>query len=426
MSEIHAKAKMSQEDKLEQALERLSAGESLDAILASSGPDAVWLEPMLALAVGVRDLRETLSVPAAEASLARFLGEAGRIASDLPAEPAPRPWWQRLVDGLRLPTVGVPRLAGTAVSVALTVIALMVGSAFFLGANSTAAAQSVLPGQPLYPIKRFGEEMLLQLPQSSESRGAKTTEYDQRRRDEVHLLLDHHLEARVSFRGVVETLDASQVVVSGVSSQLTDETQVDGPLAVDAQVAVQARTVRDGTLFAERVVVERPAPPTPTPSPTVTPQPTVTPTATPSVTGTPTSTPTSTATGTPTEEPTPEPTATPTAASPERSLPPPTETREPTASPTPALEATEQIPEPTEGGEDDNANQDGSDDGGNSNDNHNGNDNGDDGNENDTGGDGGSGSNEDDGQDGGGDNSNEDNANDNSVSVTDNNNHSHI
>jgi hypothetical protein len=346
MSEINHTTEFSQEDSLEQAIARLTAGESLDAILASFGPDADWLGPLLVTAAQVRGLQETVAVPPAQASLAAFLAQAQGMAPA--SSPAPVPWWERLAASLALPPISVPRLAGTAVATLLAVVTLTLSSAVFLGTNA-AAAQGVLPGGPLYPIKRLGEEVVLRLPQSGDTRDSRFMEFEERRRDEVYLLLDHRLEARVALRGEVEALSADQVVVDGITLQVTDRTQAEGPVAVGAQVLVVARTVRDGSLIAEKIGVQEPAPPTATPSPTGTP--TVTPSATP----------TASATATPTQEPTATPTAQPT-DTPDRSD---SDSREPA----PTRAPTEEPPD-----EEDNEN-DNQDDG-------NGNDNGDDGNDN--------------------------------------------
>lgn len=172
--EMHNGRRAQQETILEQAVERLNAGDDLNAVLSSVGADAEWLEPLLVVATEVRELREVVPVPSAEASLARFLSEAGRIASDLPTASAPGRWWQRVADSLRLMGrgVAVPRLARSALSVMLVAIAFTLAGALFLGADSTAAAQNTLPGQPLYPVKRLGEQIYLWLPQSEGSRNA--------------------------------------------------------------------------------------------------------------------------------------------------------------------------------------------------------------------------------------------------------------
>ena len=397
MSNINRNLDTTQEETLDQAIAQLMAGESLGSILASSGPDSEWMEPLLVLASGVHHVRETVPVPQAQASLAQFLAEAERIAPAPSPGLARLPWWERLVNSLWLPTFSIPRLATTAVTAALLVIVLTMGSAFFLGADSAAAAQGILPGQALYPFKRLGEEVYLRLPQSHESRSARSALYEQRRRDEVHLLLGHHLEASVAFRGVVDNMGADQIVVSGITVEITDDTQVEGPLASGAQVLIVARTTRDGMLVATRAVVEGPERSIVAPAATDTVQPTVALGATAMPAAVDTLTPTQEATPTPE----PEPTATPTSEPTDTPVPAAVDTREP--KPEPTEEPSESPDEADnengdEGGQNDNSNE------------ANQNDNGDESNDNggSDGGDGGGNDNESDGNDSsGGDDSND-------------------
>jgi hypothetical protein len=385
MSDIRQPPELSREEILEGAIERLAAGESLDAILATSSADATWLEPLLIAAAGVRGLRQTVPVPPAEASLAAFLAQAEHMAPVAPAATAPTPWWERLVASLSLSSAGFPRLATTALATMLLVVILTLGSAVFLG-NNTAAAQSVLPGQPLYPIKRLGEEVTLRLPQSSEDRDAKVSEYEERRRDEIHLLLGHQLEAQVAFRGEVEALGPNKIVVSDISLAVGEDTQIQGPLELGAQAVVVARTLRDGTLVAQRIVIVSPAPPTPTSAPTTTPKPTATATQ--------------------------EPTATPTLAPTDTPVRSESDTREPPPAPTATSESDDETPEgeDNENEEQDPGDGDGNENGddGNENEDDDGNGN-DDGNDN-SGGDGGSDDNEDTGDNDDTGNDNEDNS----------------
>ena len=122
MSDIRQQPELSQEDILEGAIKRMAAGESLDAILANSGADASWLEPLLSAAAGVRGLRQAVPVPPAGASLAAFLAQAEHIAPGSTAATTPTPWWQRLALSLSLPTTGFPRLVATAVAATFLVI----------------------------------------------------------------------------------------------------------------------------------------------------------------------------------------------------------------------------------------------------------------------------------------------------------------
>ncbi len=356
----------SQENTLAQAIERLTAGESLDTILTSAGADAEWLEPLLTAATAVHDLRDAVPIPSAEVSLARFLAQAEQIASEPPSEPAPRPWRDHWAARLRLPAGGGLRWASAAISVILLSFVLTLGGALFLGSPTVMAAQNVLPGQLMYPVKRLGEEIYLWLPQSSESRSAKFAEYEKRREEEVRMLLNRRLEARVTFQGRVDALGASQVIVNGISLQVVDDTQIEGPLATGARVLVEARTLRSGEIIAIRLVVEQPGRAPTVPSPTATPQPTATPTPRPTATSQPTVTnsPTPSATQPPTQTATatPQPTFTPTAAPTETLTPSPTVTPEPTATATstslPAEETLELRGDDTNENDNDNSNAD--------------------------------------------------------------------
>jgi uncharacterized membrane protein YgcG len=287
-----------QENVLAQALQRLAAGESPEAILAGAGPDVDWLAPLLAVAAAVRDMREAVPVPPADGSLARFLAEAGSLAVAGPAEPAWRRAWRRLVDALHFPIPG-PRLVSPLVSAALAFMVVVLAGALYLGTPAAAAARGILPGQPLYALKRAGEELYLRLPLTGAGRDAMAAQYAERRRDEVRQLLDRRLEARVAFRGKVERLEAGAVVVDGLTARLTGDTRIQGLLAVGAQVRVEARTTGGQGLAADRIVVEVPAPPTPAPSLTATPSPTPAPSPTGTATGAPSPTPRPTATRTP-------------------------------------------------------------------------------------------------------------------------------
>jgi hypothetical protein len=337
----------SQEDTLAHAIELLTAGESLDTILASAGADAEWLEPLLTAAKAVHDLRDAVPIPSAEVSLARFLAQAEQVASGHPSEPAPRHWWDPWAARLRLPAGGGLRWASAAISVILLAFALTLGGALFLGSPAVMAAQNVLPGQLVYPVKRLGEGIYLWLPQSSESRSAKFAEYEKRREEEVRLLLNRRLEARVTYRGRVDALGASQAIVNGISLQVVNDTQIEGPLATGAWVLVDARTLRSGEIIAMRLVVEQPGRAPTISSPTATPQPAATPTPRPTATSQPTVT--NSPTPSPTQSPsrtataTPQPTFTPTVAPTETLTPSPTATPEPTATST-SLPA-EEIPE---------------------------------------------------------------------------------
>jgi hypothetical protein len=181
---------------------------------------------------------------------------------------------------------------------AAVLVLILVG---MLGISRT--AESSLPGDTLYPVKRLSENAQLQLGGGS----ALRQQFASRRRDEINALLAQGREAEVEFEGDVESISAEGWRVSGLLLLVTEGT----PGAADVQpgdhVAVRAETTPARLLVATLIRLTEDRTPaftaTPTASATATPTATLSQTPTPSVTPSPTPTQTSTSTRTSTPLP---------------------------------------------------------------------------------------------------------------------------
>ncbi len=319
------------EDKLEEALALLVAGIPAAEILAQAGDDAEWLRPLLSVAAEVGQLRAAMPLPNPEASLQRMLSYS-RSLTDAPAPPKlePNGWLNALVQ--LLGGGWLPRLAAS-VATALVVV-------FLLGGTLVVLAQRSLPGHPLYAIKRMGETLQLALTQDSALRRQLQENFNQRRQDEVQLLLKAGEAETVAFEGKVEALTNSSVTLDGLTVRLTPQTKIDGLLALGARVNLNVMTQPPDQLVALAISVVEPAPLTPTPLPTSTATATLTPTLTPpaTATATPGQSQTSDTLNLPTRTPTATPTPLPPSPTPTNPPPPPapTEAAPPTAAPAPA------------------------------------------------------------------------------------------
>ncbi len=238
---------------LEQALERITAGSPLAVVLADFKDDALWLEPLLAQALAVKALRLTVSIPRPEPALSQFLSAAEAMAPSRPIG------WRRV---LRIPIFHPLTASLTGFLVLMT---LLFSSALILSAESDRSV-NVLPTHPLYILQRFGEEVYLRLPQSSARHDSLADLYARRRQYEVRKLLAQNQPARVSFPGIVENVRTDQVVVSGLVCVLSaghdaalpftaDVAQIEGTLTVGAHVVVEGHIETEGWLVAERIVV---------------------------------------------------------------------------------------------------------------------------------------------------------------------------
>jgi hypothetical protein len=194
-------------------------------------------------------------------------------------------------------------------AVALSAVLLLVGLSLAL---LFASAADSLPGQTLYPVKRFGENVRLSLTLNTAARQELQTQFRLERQREARQLLESGQQATLKFRSQLEEIGDGYWIVGGQKVILDDDTVVEGQVVVGATVIVHASAPGDGTLLAIKLQVladPRMLTPvvtsTPTPTPTATPTPSLTPTATatPSPTATMTNTPQPTAGHT--EEPVP-------------------------------------------------------------------------------------------------------------------------
>ena len=191
-------------------------------------------------------------------------------------------------------------------------------------------AQTALPGDTLYGLKQFTENIRLGLNGDDVLR----QDFEQRRIDEVKALLEAKREEEVVFSGAVQTIDDQQWMIEDLIVIVSDTTSGIAGVEVGTQVEVKARTTRFGWLEAISFTIndDNSDPlPTSTAIPTFIPRPTST--LTPTSTGTPTSTLTPTPTGTPTSTLTPTPTETHTSTATSTPMPTASSTLEETPKP---------------------------------------------------------------------------------------------
>ena len=284
---------------LDECLEQPDMEAALRACLARHPEEAGELEPMLRLAIQLRTLGQPAepSPAALRAGRERVLQQAARLRA--------RQEEQRATSRLSL-LFDVRLLRRSAAAVALACALLVM----VLSGGTIAASANSLPGDALYPVKRAAEEFRLFLTVGGQAKANLTQEFDQRRRDEARAVAETRPQAEVFFRGQVASIEGDCWYVDGLRICLSEETVVQGEVAVGALVAVTACSAGDGSLLASRVSVEVEAPapvltatpvkeePLPTVTPTVAPSSTVPalpppsrPTSTPTATASPTATP---------------------------------------------------------------------------------------------------------------------------------------
>ncbi len=222
-------------DALENCLQRMDQGESLDSVLALYPELAARLRPLLETAMRARSAgRESLP----QAVLVRQISRGLALAADL-RQGKNRRLLQR-------------RFWRPAVTI-LAVIAILVMSSKGL---LTASAHSI-PGDTLYPLKRSLESTQLHLVSDPAKRQVLEQEFDERRVDETKSLLTHQRIEYVDFTGVVLSQSEGNWLVSGISVNVTPHTEIDEGLGVGDEIEVRGSTNDAGGVDAIHLSLAR-------------------------------------------------------------------------------------------------------------------------------------------------------------------------
>jgi hypothetical protein len=298
------------ENILQHCLARIASGESVDACLRDFSERAEELRPLLEAAAALRGWQPPALSPGARVA-AR---ERARTALATRQAASGRWDWGRLWgwSGARL-----------ALPLAL-MLALLLGT---LGIG-VAAAQSSLPGQPLYNLKRQSEQLRLQLASDAEQTAELRLQFAGRRIDEALAEATDCTSDPQVLDDLAHEYDAALQAIAqlGPEAQARLRARFENAVRAHQQALAEARQLATTTCAnaelervedlsrgaAQRAISPTPSPTTPSASPTAS-------ATRPPIRRTPTASPTALP---------PPPTATPT-------LPPPTATPTPTKRPAP-------------------------------------------------------------------------------------------
>ncbi len=299
---------------LDECLDQVNRGESLEACVAQFPTLATELEPMLRLALQLQALRQDQE----PSPVALQAGRQKLLSASVGLKRARESQARRGRIPLRLSLQ--PLMRRSLATIALVALLLVT----VLGGGTIAASAKSLPGDALYPVKRLTEEFQLLLTLDREAKAQLVQKLDERRREEAKAIASSQRIAEMAFRGRVESMDGTRWTIAGIAVHTADDTVMEGDIKLDTLVRVQVHSFSDGTLLAVRISAEREEiVPQPTvvptqPKPTIMPTPTSMPPTEIPATAVPIQLPPSTATASPTSIPsaTPSATATPIPATP--------------------------------------------------------------------------------------------------------------
>ena len=264
---------------LNDCIDRLAKGQSLEDCLHTYPDHAQELRPMLEAGFLVRHTRVSPGEIAQAKDRVRFQLEEHRR------------------ERRSIRPIGLARISGS-----MLIVTLLVAVGLGL------LAENSLPGDLLYGVKRLTENV-----RQFASGNTLGTQFAQRRVSEVATLLAQKRVADVVFDGELTAINGSIWTVAGIPVKVAPTTQGASSVKVSDQIEVQGSTTTDGEVIARRISLLTASEPTPTFTYTPTVSPTIpqsaTPTYTPTQTLTLTSSPSPTATITPSATPTMAPPA---------------------------------------------------------------------------------------------------------------------
>lgn len=222
------------DDILNECIERLAAGETVEQCLASYPDYAVELEPLLHTSASTMKVAAAITYREEAKQRSRYQFMAA--VADRKRE-ANRGWLGRAIR----PSGWRAKLARTA-AVALGIVVLGTGTAY----GATVASEDSVPGDPLYAVKTLKEDISLRMPKSDLARAKEHAHLATVRTEEIGALID---------RGRMDQANAQVVRVTyhlNSSAQLVGVTITAhaNPLEMPAGSTLTAREQRIAELVA--------------------------------------------------------------------------------------------------------------------------------------------------------------------------------
>jgi hypothetical protein len=243
-------------DLLENCIEILVSGGSVDDCKRKHPDLSEEIQDMLIIVKKMMGPPIKVSVEQMDKNLNRVLAQA-RMIESTDSKPLIAPRISRFAERARQLSRRLPTFKPLAsrLSVAFAITALLV----ILSGGLVITSAKSIPGEPLYRVKRVVEDIRVYLVPNPEIREKYEDDYNQERVDEVIALVRLKRVQAVNFEGVIESMDATNWVVSGIQVSIQDGTILIGTVDsaesffIGSMVEVEGITNTTGSVTASRV-----------------------------------------------------------------------------------------------------------------------------------------------------------------------------
>ena len=243
------------QDTVDDCLQRIGAGESLESCLARYPQHAEELQGILGLALAV----QALPVPRAsgksiQVGRQRMLSAAKRLNE----QPVSKSVLSRYAENRNARIFGKEKQDMRFLTRLVIALALAASGVLALG-STVAASANTIPGDLLYPVKTTMQDVRVLLAAEPEQRAQLWVDIQATRQADIQSVLDLKRVADVQYLGLLTSIDEQNWVVGGRTVSLPPEVQISGEPYLGAMVSVTAKTGDDGSITALSLVVD-PAP----------------------------------------------------------------------------------------------------------------------------------------------------------------------
>ncbi len=232
---------------LDESISALQAGIPVEEILAEAPEYAAQLRPLLFAATVLADPNPHL-VPEERKSALRavYLQQAAELPAEQPptfSEKAQAVF--RIIRRRSTPKAVLSDLATVIVTVVLTLLMALLLLSY--------VAQTALPGDFLYSLKRSSEAVQLGLTFGEAQRTSLIETFNQRRLAEIEQLIRQYRAAVVDFRGVLETKGENLWIIAGQTVFLPPDVVLQGQPQEGDEVEVMGFLRTNEVLVADTI-----------------------------------------------------------------------------------------------------------------------------------------------------------------------------
>jgi len=237
---------------LDECLDRIRNGESLESCLEAHPQQAEVLYPLLATATGL----QTASIQ--RSSNAAFLQGRDRMFSTVsqvfPATPVSANAFSRYSVRILTWITGKENI-DMKLAVRLTIAFILV-LAVIAGLGTTAvSASNALPGDALYPLKASAQHARLILTWDKDARIALEHHFQEEYRNDVRMLMQDGRQVNVRFEGTLDAIEQNLWVIGGLPVSVNPATVISGEIKLGDIVAVEAAVQKDGSILASSLAL---------------------------------------------------------------------------------------------------------------------------------------------------------------------------